>query len=162
MLLGLCPFFSSKLFPRSPRDRSLCYGVGILPCRPVVLTLEPVSNSPGGPLSRLLGPPPEFLIHSLRWSPKMHFWQVSRWYWCYWKGESTLRTAAFGQRGPIKQENEPTRWTNHHFRMILLDTGVENGLEGGLIGCREIGSCWNNPRKTFLKGRTTDRSTVIP
>lgn len=33
--------------------------------------------------------------------------------------------------------NQPDR----HFRMILLDTGVEDGLEGGLIGCREIGSC---------------------
>ena len=35
------------------------------------LSLYP--NHMEGSLNRLLGPPPEFLIHSLRWSPKMHF-----------------------------------------------------------------------------------------
>lgn len=39
--------------------------------------------------------------------------------------EGTLRTVACRPWATIKQKNEPTRWT---FRMIILDTDVENGL----------------------------------
>lgn len=41
-----------------PEHGALCYGIGILPCRPVVLTLEPVSESPGGLIKQTAGPTP--------------------------------------------------------------------------------------------------------